>query len=231
MKIIKKRKNYSGSAVYLGKGRNNPYAARITIGKDINGRILYYDIGTFETELDALVCLENYHKKPYPLKIKKEKYNRIVFFPRTPYPLVPVDSVKYSIHSKDKRNYTFKQVFEEMKTVLFPTKEEIKRELEEHIKPVDKYAYHNSRSMLTAYNNSSELYDKIYRELKTSDFQLFIKNSGKTPSAVKQMVQLYKNMDKYAFQEDIIDKNYAQYITRTKMRNSFEKFIFIFTSI
>lgn len=216
----KKRPNGKGSPVFLGSGRSKPYAARITIGKDKDGKLLYYDIDTFEAELDCIVFLENYHKNPTPLKIKKEKYNRIVFFPKKPYPLVPVENVEASIHRKNKRNYTFKQVFEEMESVQFPTKEEIKRELEEHIKPKDgKYAYHNSRNMLTAYHNSKGLYDKIYRELKTSDFQQFIKESKKTPSAVKQMVQLYKNMDKYAFQEDIIDKNYAQYITRSKVNS------------
>ena len=217
MDTFSRRRNGFGTAAFLGKGRYKPWAARILIGKDENGKPIYYDINTFEEKLDAIVCLENYHKSPQPLKIKKEKYDRIVFFPKNPYPLVPVDSIKSSIHRKNKRNYTFKQVFEEMEKMLFPNKEEIKKELEEHIKPDGKYAYNNSRNMLTAYHNSRGLYDRIYRELKTSDFQTFIKESKKTPSAVKQMVQLYKNMDKYAFQEDIIDKNYAQYITRTKM--------------
>lgn len=221
MNKFNRRKNGTGTAVFLGKGRYKPWAARILIGKDKDGKPITYDINTFETELDAIVCLENYHKNPTPLKIKKAKYDRIVFFPQTPYPLVPVDNILSSVHRKDKKNYTFKQVFEEMQKVLFPTKDEIKLELEQHIKPENgKFAYHNSRNLLTAYHNSTGLYDKIYRELKTSDFQNFIQESNKTPSAVKQMVQLYKNMDKYAFQEDIIDKNYAQYITRTPVNST-----------
>ena len=162
MNKFSRRKNGTGTAVFLGKGRYKPWAARILIGKDKNGRPITYDINTFETDLDAIVCLENYHKNPTPLKIKKAKYNRIVFFPQTPYPLVPVDNILSSVHRKDKKNYTFKQVFEEMQKVLFPTKEEIKLELEKHIKPENgKFAYHNSRNMLTAYHNSTGLYDKI----------------------------------------------------------------------
>lgn len=214
---FKKRKNGTGTVVFLGKGRYKPFAARILIGKDIGGKPIYLDIDTFETELDALVCLENYHKEPKPLNVKKEKYERIAFFSKSQYPLVPVNSPKSIAHRKDKRYYTFKQVFEEMQSTQFPTKEEIKKELEEHIKPKDgKYTYRNSRNMLTAYSNSKGLYDKIYSELKTSDFQNYIKEAKKTPSSVKQMIQLYKNMDKYAFQEDIINKNYAQYIKHTK---------------
>ena len=68
---FKKRKNGMGSVVYLGKGRYQPWAARITVGKDMNGLPIYYDIDTFENELDALVFLENYHKNPTSLYIKE----------------------------------------------------------------------------------------------------------------------------------------------------------------
>lgn len=231
-----RRRNGTGTVVFLGKGRYKPYASRLLIGKTENGSPIYFDIDTFENYLDALVCLENWIKKPYPLKINKSKYNRIITFtclPGTdiPYPLVPVDSKKSSIYRKDKKHYTFKQVFEEMEKALFPTKEEIKKELENHIKPENKYAYHNSRNMLTAYHNSDGLYDIIYRELKTSDFQNYMKKSEKTPSAIKQMVQLYKNMDKYAFQEDIIDKCYAQHIKKTPISNSSKRTPFTYEQI
>ena len=62
MKKLKKRPNGKGSAVCLGDNRYKPWTARITIGKDIKGNPIYYDIDTFETQLDTLVCLENYHK-------------------------------------------------------------------------------------------------------------------------------------------------------------------------
>lgn len=206
---MKRRKNGTGSAVYLGKGRYNPWAARIVIGKDNNGKTIYYDIDTFKEELDAIVCLENYHKNPTPLKIKEEKYNRIVTFSSNSYPLVPVKNIKASIHRKNKKNYTFKQVFEEMKNILFPTKEEIKLEKEKHIRTKGKFGCSNASSMITGYNHSKELYDIIYRELRTSDFQTFLNDCGKTPSNIKSMIKLYRNMDKYAYQEDIIDKQYT----------------------
>ena len=205
---LKRRKNGTGTVAFLGKGRYAPYAARILIGKDINGKSIYYDIDTFEEQLDALVCLENYHKNPTPLKIKQSKYDKIVFFPKVPYPLVPVDTISSSIHRKNKRNYSFKQVFDEMKENLFPTKEEMLLEKEKHIKPGNgKFALHNSLNMKTAYNHCNDLYDKIYRELRTSDFQNLL--NTKSPATAKQCVTLLKNMDKYAYNEDIIDKKYA----------------------
>ena len=52
-------------------GRRKPWGAKITIGKDINGKSIYHFIDTFETELEALVCLENYHDNPTQLYIKE----------------------------------------------------------------------------------------------------------------------------------------------------------------
>lgn len=219
---LKRRANKKGTVVYLGKGRNKPYAARISVGKDIDGKIIYYDINTFETQIDALVCLENWIKEPYPLKITKNKYDRIAIFTcfpstNTPYPLVSVESRTSSIHRKNKKYYTFKQVFEEMKANLFPTKEEMQIEREKHIKPGNgKYALHNTQNMINAYNHSEILYDKIYRELRTSDFQSFLK--GKTPSSAKELIKLFKNMDKYAYNEDIIDKKYADTLSVPESR-------------
>ena len=223
MKIMKKRANGKGSAIYLGNNRNKPWGARITIGKDINGVAIRHFIGTFETELEALVCLENYHKKPASIYIKENTYNRIVTFPKTPYPLVPVQNPKKGIIEKvTKDNYTFKQLFEEFKKAKFPTPEEIKLEKERHIKTNGKFAYHYSRGMITAYNNSKELYDKVYKDLRTSDFQQFLNNCEKNYETIRIMKNLYIKLDEYAFQEDIIEKSYAQYITINNINKNSE---------
>lgn len=214
MKIVKKRANGKGSAIYLGKNRNKPWGARITIGKDINGVAIRYFIDTFETELEALVCLENYHKEPHPIYIKETIYNRIVTFPKNPYPLVAVKNPqKETIEKITKDNYTFKQLFEEFKKAKLPSPEEAKLEKEKHIKPKGKFAYHYSRGMITAFNNSKKLYDRVYKDLRTSDFQQFLNNCNKNYETIRIMKNLYIKLDEYAFQEDIIEKSYAQYIT------------------
>lgn len=209
---LKKRKNGTGSAVFLGKGRYKPWAARITVGKKIDGKPVYMDIDNFETQLDALVCLENYHKEPTPLKIKKEKYEKIAFFSKNNYPLVPVENITADIHRENKKNYTFKRVFEEMKESIFPTKEEMKMEKELHIRAKDKLGHSTTSHLYTAFNHSDELHDKLYRELRTSDFKKCIKSQKITPSTKELLLKLYRYMDSYAFSEDIIDKKYADEI-------------------
>ncbi|MCI8655447.1 MAG: tyrosine-type recombinase/integrase [Clostridia bacterium] len=211
---LQKRANGKGSAIYLGENRDKPWGARITIGKDENGNAIRHFIDTFYTELDALVCLENYHKEPYSLYIKEEKYNRIVTFPKNPYPLVSVKNPKKDIIEKVKKEtYTFKQLYEKFKEEKMLTKEEEQLEKKYHIRPKNKpFGRHYCHSMVTAYHNSKGLYDKVYKDLRASDFNNHIKESKKSSETQRQMVNLYLNLDKFALEEDIIEKGYAQFI-------------------
>lgn len=213
----KKRANGKGSAIYLGENRIKPWGARITIGKDINGTPIRHFIDFFETELDALVCLENYHKEPYALYIKEDKYNRIAIFPKNPYPLVSVkDPNKELIEKIKKDNYTFKQLYEKFKDVKMLTKDEEQLEKKYHIRPDNKpFGRHYCLGMKTAFNNSKDLHDKVYKDLKASDFMKHLKECGRGKESQRQMVNLYMNLDKYALEEDIITKGYAQFITTT----------------
>lgn len=71
-----------------------------------------------------------------------------------------------------------------------------------------------------AYGHCTSLYDKIYCRLKKEDFQavLFSKNkSGKLLSHAMQehIRNLFRQMDKYALQNDIIQKGYTSFIEIT----------------
>ncbi len=211
----KKRKNGTGTAIYLGKNRCNAWVARILLGRDFDGKPIYYDISSFETELEALVCLENYHKEPTPLYIKEEKYNRIVFFPKKPYPLVAVkDPKKELINKVKKENYTYKQLYDEFKKVKMLTKEEQQLEKLHHIRPKDKpYGRHYCRSLETAFHNTKELYNKVYKDLRASDFMNHLKNSGRGLDSQRQILNLFYCLDRFALEEDIIEKGYSQFVT------------------
>lgn len=65
-----KLQNGFGSVVYLGPGRRKPYAARITVGWDDNGKQKYKYIGYSETWAGAYQILLEYHKSPYNLEYK-----------------------------------------------------------------------------------------------------------------------------------------------------------------
>ena len=94
------------------------------------------------------------------------------------------------------------------------TKEEQQIEKTYHIRPKNKpFGRNYCRSLVTAYHNSESLYDRVYKDLRASDFMEHLKKSGKGSDSQRQMVNLFQNLDKYALEEDIIDKGYAQFIT------------------
>lgn len=214
---MKKRANGKGSAIYLGDNRDKPWGARITIGKDINGVAIRHFIDTFKTQLEALVCLENYHNNPYPLYIKDDKYNRIVTFPINPYPIVATQNPRKAILEKIKKdNYTFKQLFEDFKRIKCPTYEEIQKERIYHIKPKGKLSYNYYMTLQTAFNYCKDLYDIVYKDLRTSDFQEFINNSDKGNTSLAQILNLFKKLDAFAIEQGIIDKSFSQFVTFSK---------------
>lgn len=225
MKKLKRRANGKGCATFLGEGRKKPWGAKITIGKDCEGKNIYHFIDMFETELDALVCLENYNKNPTPLYIREDKYNRITTFPKIPYPLVPVtDPHKEVVEKLKKDNYTFKQLYNKFKDEKMLTKEELQQEKKYHIRPKNKpFGRHSCHGFVTAFHNSTILYDSVYKDLRPSDFNKALKESKKGSDSQRQMVNLFINLDKFALEEDIIEKGYAQFIPTISSKKEIKK--------
>lgn len=212
-----RREKNTGFVVFMKDGRAKPYIARITVGYDKENTRIYHDIDSFEKELQAIVCLEVYHKDPYPLEIREDKYNRIVIFPKVQYPLVSVANPKKNKDKKIKKDtYTYKQLYEDFKKTKMLTKEEAKLEKKHHTRPENKpFGRSYCNSMRTAFNNSKSLHDRIWKELRASDFIKQLKDSGKKKDSQKQMVNLWTHLDSYALEEDVIEKGYTQYIPPT----------------
>ena len=81
-----------------------------TLGQDEDGKQIRHNLGLFNTELDALIFLEEYHKNPTPIYIKQAKYDRICVFSNKDYPLIPVDNPKLKKYRR-KDEYTFEEVY------------------------------------------------------------------------------------------------------------------------
>ena len=213
---MKRRANGKGNAIYMGSNRENPWVARITLGQDEEGRQIRHYLGCFKTELEALIYLEDYHKKPTPIYIKQAKFDKIFLPANFDYPLIPVENPKlekYRMIQKDK--YTFAQVYEEFAKKKLLTDEEMRLAKEQNIKVKGKFSYGVSRTYKTYYMHTEKLQKRIYRELKTKDFQDLINdiNSKRSGGAITaQLIRLFRSMDKYALQEGIIEKGYTQFI-------------------
>ena len=214
---LKRRANGKGCAVYLGAHRSKPWGARITLGLDQNGLSIRHILGTFDNKLDALFCLEQYYKNPTPIYIKTSKYNRIVNFSSTLYPLVPLDNPKKQLISRiSKKNYTFGQVYEEFTKLKFPTNEEKKLENTKNIKPQGKFSSNYASNLRNAAAFVKTIYYTVYANLTTSDFQTVLNDAtkqGYSRSFTTNLLTLFKHLDTYALQENIITRGYAQYVT------------------
>lgn len=75
-----------------------------------------------------------------------------------------------------------------------------------------KYSKSAMNSSNSAFNNFSVLHDKIYRDLRKADFQKVVDECTLKHASVEIMVALIKQMGKFALANDIVDKDYAQYV-------------------
>lgn len=67
-----------------------------------------------------------------------------------------------------------------------------------------------------AYKHCVPLYDRIFRKLRTSDFQsviLEMENKGLSAASCHKVVQLFGQLSKWAVREEIMHTNYAPFVT------------------
>lgn len=221
-----------GSVVKLSGKRSNPYAVRLAIGYDCNGYAVYEFLDTFDNELDAELCRREYSKNPYNLYIKEEKFKKIVKFTKLPSKVL-IDNEENRI---DRSKYTFAEIFEEWKKIYFPTKKEIQIEEITHKKTKGKLGKANRGNLLSAYNNSKDLHDKIYCDLRKINFESQINSVDGKRSKLYNMRNLYNKLDQYALEMGIIQTSYAQFIAidcdeeeTSRIPYSFEEIEFLWT--
>lgn len=223
-----KRNNGLGTAVFIGGKRAKPWVAKITLGQDELGRQIRHNLGTFKTELEALLFLEQFNQDPKPIYVSREKYNRIFLFSNVPYTLIPVgDPKKEKAKEYTKNNCTFEQLFQKFSNQKLMTTEERLLEKTQGIKVKGKFSADYSKLLNNAYKHAEDLYNMPYKNLTTSDFQNLINkiNSIQSGSGITtHLIKLLRNLDKYALQEGIITQGFAQYVNNdTATRKTVQK--------
>ena len=101
----------------------------------------------------------------------------------------------------DKKFITFKEVYD-----LYFQDKYIKNQKK-------KFSNASINSTKVAYNNCSPIHNKIFRELRKSDMQRIIDECPLKHSSLELIITLFKQMYKYAIQNDIVDKDYSQFVT------------------
>jgi integrase len=222
--MMKRRPNGKGNVVFITANREKPWVARITLGQDDEGKQIRHNLGQFHTELDALIFLEEFHKKPTPIYIKQAKYDRISTPSNFGYSLIPVENPKLEKYKMvQKERYTFAQVYEDFAKQKILTKEEMKEAKERNIKVKGKLSTSVSRQYTSCYRYTEKLQKRIYRDLTAKDFQNLINEinlNSKGSGITLCLIKLFRNMDKYALQEGIIEKGYAQFLNNDTAKSS-----------
>ena len=182
-----RREKGTGMISKLSGKRHKPYVARVPFGRDKNGRILYKTIGCFKTRSEAAMALAHNLVNPTPTKEK----------------------------------ITLKELYNEFKVIHYRGKSD---------NLVESYT--------TAWKHLAPLYDWEFNQLRTAHYQHIIdsmkaktinKPKAKTgarkikleqkelSTSSKQKVKVLVGLlYKYAMQNDICNKNYAQFIVIPK---------------
>lgn len=186
-----KRANGTGTVCCAGKNRRKPYYARITTGWDDEGKAIYQILSNRTGE--------KYFSKRVEADYVLSEYN------------------KYKKHiDVDKSEYTFKQVYEEYSNKYFPTKEEAEIEKETHKKARGKFGVSNANNLRSAYKKCKDLYDKPYKTIRKHDFEEIINKTTGSQTVIQSLPNLFRKLDNYALEYDIILKGYANLLKVTE---------------
>lgn len=187
--FIMKRANGTGSVIKLkDTARRNPWYARITTG---------------------------YTEKGYPkYKILEDENGNKYFKDRTMPDLLLAEYNRNKFNLNiNKTDATFKEIYIAWSKLVFPTSEEIAHEKKTHEKARGKLSYSNKNAMRAAFNKCEKLWDRRYGSLRKLDFENMINNlKNCSESQLWNMLALFRKLDDYALDQDIIFKGYASLV-------------------
>lgn len=97
------------------------------------------------------------------------------------------------------RKLTFSEIYEQFMLWKFPASMT--------------YVTSTKNNYITAYSYCSELYDRIFEDLKAQDLQNFIDSlEGLKKGSVRKVLQLFNQMYKYAIFSEIVTERKSQYV-------------------
>lgn len=186
-----KRANGTGCVTKLSGNRRNPWYAKVVIS---------YNEKTGKAIIKILS--DDTGQKYFP--------NRTI-----PDLLLAKWNLEYDNINIDKSDYTFSQVFEEYKLKYFPTKEEIEYEKNYHVKAKGKLGRSVASNLQSAYNKCNKIYNRMHKSLRKEEYMDIILNTTGCGTVINSLANLFKKLDNYALDQDIIIKGYAELIKIT----------------
>lgn len=189
----RKLPNGSGSIKHLTGKRSKPWAAYPPVTKfTLNGSpVLGAAIGYFKTYDEAYQALMLYNNAPDDIRKSSVSFSDLC---------AAMLSNRSGNISSEYINITFSELYEK----FFENKyEKSKRKLSNASKD----------STRAAFKNCKMLHDRKFVELRKADLQKVVDTCPLKHSSLELIVSLFKGMYAYALQNDIIEKDYSQFVT------------------
>lgn len=189
----RKLPNGSGSIKHLSGKRSKPWAAYPPVAKfTINGSpVLGAAIGYFQTYDEAYQALMLYNNSPDDIRKSTISFSDLC---------AAMLSNRSSTISFEYANVTFAELYEQ----YFENK---------YQKSKKKLSNASKDSTRAAFKNCKTLHDRKFIELRKADLQNVVDTCPLKHSSLELIVSLFKGMYSYALQNDIIEKDYSQFVT------------------
>ncbi len=188
----RKLPNGRGTIKHLSGKRSKPWAAYPPVEEfALNGSpVLKPAIGYFVTYDEAYQALMLYTNAPNDIKQSSVSFSDLCAAMLSGQSAVPP---KY-------RNMTFAQIYE----LYFENK---------YNNAKKKFSASSVHSTKAAFRNCAKLHNRKFLDLRKADLQEVVDECPLKHASLELIVSLFKGMYSYAIQNDITDKNYAQYVT------------------
>lgn len=189
----RKLPNGSGTIKHLSGKRSKPWASYPPVTKfTLSGSpVLGAAIGYFRTYDEAYQALMLYNNAPDDIRKSTVSFSDLC--------AAMLSSRNISM-SPEHTNITFAELYEQ----YFENKYE---------KSKKKLSAASRNSTKAAFNNCRQLHDKKFVDLRKADLQDVVDTCPLKHSSLELIVSLFKGMYAYAIQNDIIEKDYSQFIT------------------
>lgn len=189
----RKLPNGSGSIKHLSEKRSRPWAAYPPVTEfTLNGSpILGAAIGYFKAYDEAYQALMLYNNAPDHIRQSNVSFSDLC---------AAMLSNRSGIISPERANITFAELYKQ----YFENKYE---------KSKKKLSNASRNSTKSAYNNCKKLHDKKFADLRKDDLQDIIDSCPLKHTSLELIVSLFKGMYAYAIQNDIVEKDYSQFIS------------------
>lgn len=140
---------------------------------------------------------------------QKQKYSTLGYYPTRKDAMIALAKYNENPYDVDKRNVTFAEIYEKWAAEAYPRMKKS-----------------SIKSYTAAYKNLGPLHDRKIKDLKKNELQAAINMiAEKSASSQNNAKVIINYVFKYCMENDIVEKDYSQFVTIAPYKNPIQKHI------